>query len=219
MVAVAGRVAAGHAGALRIGHVGGALYGAVPPVVRRLRELAPDVDVALEEHKTTRQLELLRDGRLDAGFIHLPAEPLPGFHVTVLDREPLDICLPAGHRLAGEATVRLRELADDRFVLFARPLEPDTYDRITAACHAEGFEPKVVQEAANLQGLISLVAAELGVGFSVRSVAVGLHRDGVVFRPIVPAAVELTNAAVWRAGHDNPALACLHSALEAVGHY
>jgi DNA-binding transcriptional LysR family regulator len=216
MVAVAGRVAAGQAGGLRIGHVGGALYGAVPPVVRRLHELAPDVDVALEEHKTTRQLDLLRDGRLDAGFIHLPDEPPPGFHVTVLDREPLDICVPAGHRLAGEATVRLGDLADDAFVLFGRALEPDTYDRITTACRAEGFQPKVVQEAANLQGLISLVAAGLGVGFSVRSVAVGLHRDGVVFRPILPAVVELTNAVVWRVGHDNPALGCLQSALDAV---
>ncbi len=216
MVAVAGRVAAGHDGALRIGHVGGALYGAVPPVVRRLHELAPAIDVALEEHKTARQLELLRDGRLDAGFIHVPAEPLDGFHVCVLGREPLDICLPADHALAGAEGVRLGDLSGDRFVLFARSLEPDTYDCIVAACRAEGFEPRVAQEAANLQGLISLVAAGLGVGFSVRSVAVGMHRDGVVFRPVVPVAVELTNAVVWPVGHDNPALAHLQSALGGV---
>jgi DNA-binding transcriptional LysR family regulator len=216
MVATAGRVAAGRAGTLRIGHVGGALYGGVPSVVRRLHELAPEVDVVLEEHKTARQLELIREGRLDAGFIHLPSEPLDGFDVTVIDREPLDICLPAGHRLAGAEGVRLGDLAGDPFVLFARPLEPDTYDGIMAACRTEGFEPCVVQEATHLQGLISLVAAGLGVGFSVRSVAVGLHRAGVVFRPIVPVAVELTNAVVWRVGYHNPALTCLQSALDPV---
>jgi DNA-binding transcriptional LysR family regulator len=214
MVAVAGRVAAGHMGSLRIGHVGGALYGAVPVAVRRLRELASDIDVSLEEHKTARQLELVRDGRLDAGFIHLPDEPLDGFDVTVLGREPLDVCLPASHRLVGAPAVRLGDLAGDDFVMFARPLEPDTHDRITAACQAEGFRPRVVQEAANLQGLISLVAAGLGVGFTVRSVATGLHRDGVVFKPVVPVAVELTNAVVWRSPPDNPALRCLQSALD-----
>jgi hypothetical protein len=44
-------------------------------------------------------------------------------------------------------------------------------------------------------------------------VATGLHRDGVVFKPVVPVAVELTNAAVWRSPPDNPALCCLASAL------
>lgn len=214
MVAVAGRVAAGHAGVLRLGHVGGALYGAVPAVVRRLRQLAPDVDVTLEEHKTARQLDLIEHGRLDAGFIHLPAERPRGVQVAVLDREPLDVCLPAGHRLATAATVRLADLAGEDFVMFARPLEPDTHDRITAACRDAGFEPRVVQEAANLQGLISLVAAALGVGFTVRSVAIGLQRDGVVFRPVEPPAVELTNAVVWRTRPDNPALGCLESALD-----
>jgi DNA-binding transcriptional LysR family regulator len=214
MVAAAGRVAAGHAGSLRIGHVGEARYGAVPTVVRRLRDLAPDIAVALEEHDTARQLELIGDGRLDAGFIHLPAEPVDGIHVTVLDREPLDVCLPAAHRLADASAVRLADLADDPFVMFARPLEPDTHDRITAACRGEGFRPHVVHEAANLQGLISLVAAGLGVGFTVRSVAVGLHRHGVVVRPVVPVAVELTNAVVWRARPDNPALRALAAALD-----
>ena len=216
MVAVAGRVAAGNAGVLRLGHVGGALYGAIPPVVHHLRQLAPGVDVMLEEHKTARQLNLIGLGRLDAGFVHLPDDGVNGFRVTVLDREPLDVCLPAGHRLAGSSTIRLRDLADDDFVLFARPLEPDTHDRITAACRRAGFEPRVVHEAATLQGLIGLVAAALGVGFTVRSVATGLEHDGVVFRPTEPPAVELTNAVVWSARPSNPALGCLESALDTV---
>jgi len=216
MVAAAGRVAAGHAGVLRIGHGGDALYGPVPPVVHQLRELAPDVDVTLEEHKTARQLDLIGLGRLDAGFVHLPDDGVNGFHVTVLDREPLDVCLPAGHRLAGSSAVRLPELSDDNFVMFARPLEPDTHDRITAACRTAGFEARVVHEAATLHGLISLVAAALGVGFTVRSVATGLQHDGVVFRPVEPPAIELTNAVVWRARPSNPALACLESALDTV---
>jgi DNA-binding transcriptional LysR family regulator len=212
-VTTARRVADGRAGALRLGYVGAAMYGALPPVVRRLHHAAPDVEVIMAEHKTATQLELLERGGLDAGFIHLPAMPLPGFVVTELDREKLVVALAAGHPLTARRRVPMSALAGEPFVLFDRALEPDTHDRIMQACAMHGFRPRVVQEAANLQGLIGLVAAGLGVAFVAQSAARAMRREGVAFRPVIPAILELTNAVVWRADHVNPAIARLASAL------
>jgi DNA-binding transcriptional LysR family regulator len=216
MVAAARRVAAGRAGSLRIGYVGSAAYGAVPIVARRLQLDAPELDVSLMEYKTAPQLELLQRGVLDAGFIHLPAQPLDGFHVIPLGRERLVVALAEGHRLATSRRVPLAALVREPFVLFPRELEPDTHERVLRVCAAHGFEPRVVQEASTLQAVIALVAAGIGVAFIATSVAEGMQREGVVFRPLSPPVLELTNAVTWRQDHDNPAIANLEKALEAL---
>ncbi len=215
MIGTASRVARGRAGSLRIGYVGSAPYGALPSIMRRLHDYAPDLDVSLIEYKTAQQLELLQQGRLDAGFIHVPAQPLSGFQVVELGPEKLDVALIAGHRLARDRRVRLLSLADEPFVMFPPALEPDTHERIMRACAAHGFAPRVTQEASTLQAVIGLVAAGLGAAFVSASVARRIHRDAVAFRPLSPPVLELTNGIAWREDHDNPALAGLRSALEA----
>jgi DNA-binding transcriptional LysR family regulator len=214
MIAAASRVASGRAGSLRIGYVGAAPYGALPGIIRRLHEKAPDVEVSLVEHKTVQQLELLEQGRLDAGFIHVPAEPLAGLHIIELGREKLFVALVAGHRLAAPRRVRLAALADEPFVMFPRALEPDTHERIIRACAKHGFVPRVTQEASTLQAVIGLVAAGLGAAFVSASVAQGMHRDAVVFRPLSPPVLELTNGIAWRDDHDNPAIGSLQSVVD-----
>jgi hypothetical protein len=43
-----------------------------------------------------------------------------------------------------------------------------------------------------------------------------MQREGVVFRPLSPPVLELANAVTWRQDHDNPAIANLEKALEAL---
>jgi DNA-binding transcriptional LysR family regulator len=214
MVAAAARVAEGRGGMVRVGYVTSALYGPIPIVMRWLREHEPDIDLALEECKTGRQLELLEQGRIDAGFVHLPDHGAPNFRTRELGREPQVLALPAGHALAATETVAFAELAGEPIVLFPRELDPDTYDRIVHACATHGFTPNVVQEAPNLQALIGLVASGLGVAFVAASTAAALQPAGVEFRPLAPAILELTNAFVWRDDADSRALDALVKAVE-----
>src|SRR5262245_33242637 len=214
MVDAAERVAEGRGGVVRVGYVTSALYGPIPIVVGWLREHEPDIDLALEECKTGRQLELLEQGRLDAGFVHLPDRGAPHLRTRELGREPQVLALPAGHALAASEAVAFAELAGEPIVLFPRELDPDTYDRIVHACATQGFTPNVVQEAPNLQALIGLVASGLGVAFVAASTAAALQPAGVVFRPLAPAILELTNAFVWRDDGDNRALEALVKAVD-----
>jgi DNA-binding transcriptional LysR family regulator len=100
--------------------------------------------------------------------------------------------------------------------LIEAQLEPDTHDRIIRACAKRGFTPRVTQEVSSLTAVIGLVAAGLGVAFVSASVADGMGRRGVVFRPLFPPALELTNGIAWLASHDNPAIANLELALREV---
>jgi DNA-binding transcriptional LysR family regulator len=215
MVTSARRVSAGLAGSLRIGYVGSALYGALPPVLSWLADRAPELDVTLVEHKTPAQLDMLEARRLDAGFVHLPNQPLSGFHVVDLGVEPRVLALPARHALAARKRVPLVALADEPIVLFPREAEPDAFDGIAKACADAGFSPRVAQEAVSVQTMIGLVAAGLGVAFVAASIASGMRRTGVVFRPLTPAVLQMTNAVIWPTEHDNPAITELASAVEA----
>jgi DNA-binding transcriptional LysR family regulator len=66
----AARVALGRSGTLRVGFTENASWGGVvPESFRRFRELQPDAELQLHPSASLEQLEAIRSGRLDAGFV------------------------------------------------------------------------------------------------------------------------------------------------------
>src|SRR3954453_10103995 len=63
------RVARGEAGALSVGFVGSAMYGALPDVVREFRASRPGVELRLRELPTGAALEALAAGGIDVGGV------------------------------------------------------------------------------------------------------------------------------------------------------
>ncbi len=168
---------------LRIGFVSAALYRLLPEVLRRFRERFPDVEIRLEEQSTEAQLDGLRDGSLDIGFVHPPLRNVDDLTVATVSRDPLIAAVPATHALAGAATIELSALADSDFVLFPARQGPVLQGRIIQACRRAGFLPRIVQEAQRMHTILSLVAAGLGVSL-VPDGARSLRLDGVSFVPI-----------------------------------
>src|SRR5216684_7508090 len=66
----AARVARGQSGTLRVGFSENASWrGVVPESFRRFREIQPDAELQLQPLPSMEQLEAIRSGRLDAGFV------------------------------------------------------------------------------------------------------------------------------------------------------
>ncbi|MHC0432964.1 LysR substrate-binding domain-containing protein [Streptomyces sp. O3] len=208
-----GRVARGELATVRVGFVGTALYSLLPTVLRAARGRYPALQVRVAEHKSADQVRLLQLGQLDLGLVHLPVDPGSGLETTPVLEEPVGVALPCGHRLAGEDTIALPDLAEDGFVLFPRELEPQTYDRYTDACVTAGFAPRVAHEATGLQTILAMVAAEMGVAFVARSVARSLTRSGVVFRPLAGTAPSLVTGPARLTGSDHPGAALLREMI------
>lgn len=206
MVTASTRTASGRTGAVRIGHVGSALFEIVPAVVRAMRTDAPDVHLTLIEQRTDEQLAAIRHGRLDGGFIRAPRRPPDDMVMTPLRREPIGMAVPADHPLATEAEIDLAMLADEPFVLLPRHVEPDSFDQLTAACSAAGFSPQPAQTGVTTLNLLGLVASGFGVAFIAHSVMENSQRDGVAFVALRPPAPELTMALIRPATVVNPAV-------------
>lgn len=182
-IAAVRRVGRGELGTITIAFTGSAiLTNALPEAIRTYRRHYPDVDLRLRELRTMLQIEALRDGSIDLGFLRDPG-PFDGLVIEELFREPYVAVLPSRHPLAKLRVVPVKKLRGEPFVFHARSAGPLAFDRTMAVCEQAGFRPEIVQEAPQWPTVIRLV--ESGLGFSIAPACVSkLETMGVVFRPI-----------------------------------
>jgi DNA-binding transcriptional LysR family regulator len=172
----------GERGRISIGYPSSLAYSGLPELLRAFRARYPEVDVSLAELPPQAQIDALKAGRLDVGFVRAPLEE-PGLASLLVRREPLVVALPADHPAASRMRVPLSLLADEPFVTFPRSRGAAFFDHLMRLCHDAGFTPRIAQEAQQLD-LVSLVAAGFGVAIVPSSVR-HLRRAGVAYRSIV----------------------------------
>lgn len=161
---LARQVASGHVGRLRVGFTESASFSPVfTKTFAAFRAKWPGVELELEEAHTETQVERLRQGRLDAGFIRPPIPAGSPIQFEALASDAIMAAVPLGHRLARKKSIPLQELASESFVGYARRQGTGLSDAVIAACRDAGFEPRIVQQAPQLSSTINLVAASVGI--------------------------------------------------------
>jgi DNA-binding transcriptional LysR family regulator len=197
----------GELGQISIGFVGSATYNILPVMLQQFRDRYPHVQIELHELTTDRQLIWLREGRIDIGLIRPPIIDRD-LNIQVIFQESLVVALPINHHLARLDKIELRLLATEPFILFPRQLAPGLYDPIISICQAAGFSPQVVQECIQMQTIVSLVSANMGVSILPESIQEA-QRQGVVYRSITASlGIEklATISIVWRMNDDSPTI-------------
>jgi len=190
--------ALGHAGRLRLAFVSSIAYAALPLWLRAFREAYPEVQLQLREATLDIQLVAFAANDIDAGFVlHAPGAVPPGFAALTVLSEAMWLALPEGHAAAARTTVREREIADTPLLIFPRAVTPSLYDAILAGQRARGLTPHVAQEAIQMQTLVSLVSAGIGIAWVPESVT-RLQRPGVVYRRLAGAPVMAETSLIWR---------------------
>lgn len=202
------RAAAGSIGRLSIGLLSMADYSILPPLVRSVHRKHPGVTLKLLELTGDRQQTLLLSGELDLGLSALPM-PAPELMARPVFREPLIAAVPTSHALAKSAR---RILASEGFILFPRELAPGLYDLIIAACQRTGFTPRLAQEAIQMQTILGLVAAGLGVAVVPHCMS-KLQRSDVDYLALDSTDFVVETSALWQAGNEAAALAALLAEL------
>ncbi len=202
----------GEAGRLRLAFVSTVGFGGLPQWVRAFRAASPGVRLELTEATSDVQLQWLREGRIDAGIVlHAHDEPPPpGTERQTVGQEPLLLALPQRHPLAGARTLHFEQVCDEPLVLFPRAILPAIHDGLHARYAVAGRTPKVAQEAIQMQTIVNLVSAELGVAWVLQSVS-HFQRVGVVYRTLkasrgAPAMPVAETSVIWDSGRDSPVL-------------
>ncbi|TNM37305.1 LysR family transcriptional regulator [Nocardioides albidus] len=158
---------------------GQALFG---PLLRELGTDGPDLrltdeDVAQRDFPAlTAQYDLVLAHRME----HSPPWPTDDLHVVTLAREPLDVALPAGHRLASRSRLRPRDVVGERWVTSRVGYSPD--DVLTAVSALTRRSAEVVHRVNDYGAVAALVAAGSGIGLLPRYTS--SHPYDVVLRPL-----------------------------------
>ncbi len=176
------RASLGHTGRIAVAYPSSLAYSGLPNLLRCYRSRFPDIEVQLRELPPQEQLEWLREGRLDVGFLRAPFDD-PAIDSELFLREALMIALPSDHPLATRRSVALEQLAHEPFVLCPRTHAPGYLDLLMRLCLDAGFHPHVTQEAP-LRDILSMVAAGFGVSIVPASLR-NSHRAGLALLPIV----------------------------------
>lgn len=174
--------AAGETGHLRIAFVSTIGFTHLPRWVRAFRERHPGVQLELIEATADVQLDAFARGAIDGGFmLHAPGGAPAHLEHLAVDREALLLALPERHPLATARRLELVELMQAPLVIFPRHIAPSLHDAIFATYQQAAQTPQVAQEAVQMQTIVNLVSAGLGVAWVPASVR-QFQRSGVVYR-------------------------------------
>jgi len=204
----AARVANGQSGTLRVGFAESASWhGVVPESFRQFRQRQPNAELQLTPLNSLDQVEAIRSGRLDAGFVFNMPKSNQEFNQVKVAEHNVVLAAPKGHPLFKIKKLRLRDIGDTPFVLFPRRESPVYYDRLMHECFRHGLKsPRIVQEAVNEATILSLVSHGLGVAF-VSDAIRWRCPEGVVILSAVDLDVPFPLSLVWRKNNISPLLA------------
>lgn len=192
--------AAGLSGRLRLAFVSSVAYGPLPPWLRSFRAAHPEVALELREATLDVQLEAFARDEIDAGFVlHAEGAVPPGLESWRALREPLVVALPENHPLAARRSLPFDAVAAEPLVIFPRVIAPSLFDAVVGHYRSRGATPRIAQQAIQMQTIVNLVSAGIGVAW-VPAALMQLQRPGVVYRPLAGAAPGCETSLVWRDG-------------------
>ncbi|MBY8821844.1 LysR family transcriptional regulator [Sphingomonas colocasiae] len=217
--AAAQRLRDGVAGRLTLSFVSSADYSILPTLVRRYSAAFPHVEMTLAEETSDLQIAALVEGRIDAGLLIPPEAALPAsLDYRPLLREPLVAAVPEAWVTDGRIAVRTEREGEPRLagegwldlplLIFPRHVSPTFHDLILETWRAKGRQPLIRQRAIQMQTIISLVSAEMGVALVPSSLR-NLARTGVRYLPLPAAAPMLETGLAWRRADGTPTVRAL----------
>ena len=206
---LARQLARGEIGTLKLGFVTTANYNLLPDLISHYGATFPKVKIGLREMTSDLQIEALLQDDVSAGII-IPVHAT--LHVSLaylpLLREPLVAVIPEewarSSRIdCSSGKARLMDLAGEPLVIFPRRSAPAFHDIITSHFAVNGAEPKAGQEAIEMQTIVSLVSAGMGIALVPRSLQ-NLVRAGVRYMPLDGEPPVIETGLVWRRDDPSP---------------
>ncbi|PKR49687.1 LysR family transcriptional regulator [Thalassospira marina] len=164
------------------------------PVFAIYRKRFPGIDIRLVEQGSTRLEEMLESGDIELGASLLPTAQ--GFVAQPVRCEPLVALLPAGHDAAHKSRISFDDLADTPLILFEKGFALNRV--LINAARRKNIDPVIAARSSQIDFIMELVAANLGVSFLPRMIAQQRPHTGLKYIELDEPDTQWDMAMIWR---------------------
>lgn len=144
-------------GLIRIGTFSSTATHWLPNIIREFQKDYPNIDYELLLGDYQELEAWIREGRVDCGFLRLPAHP--DLETIFLEQDPLLVVLPENHPLAGCERFPVTALCNDPFMLLEKGVKAD----ISSIFEQCGLTPNVHFTTWDDYAIMSMVESGLGI--------------------------------------------------------
>ncbi len=206
------RLGRGEVGEMTLAFVSSAGYGEMPELLHAFRRTHPNIRTRLREAPNTAQIDALLRKEIDAGIVfRMENEVFPDpLDYRTLHRENVIAVIPEEwlkskrYRLKRKI-LEFASVSHEPLIIFPRKNAPVFHDSIINYYAAQGLFPNFGQEATQMQTIISLVSAGIGMALVPESLR-ELHRGGVAYCELSPSPPTIEYGLLWRKDQISPAL-------------
>lgn len=172
-------------GRLRLGAIPTIAPFLLPGPLARLKHEHPGIEITLHEHPTAGLLAALQARELDL-VIASTVPPSDALAAQLLFPEPLLLALPAGHPLENVRVIDLPGLQNERFIVLSD--EHCLSTAVRSFCRQNDLTPNVVCQGAQVQTVLAMVSAGLGISLVPDMACRQPLPPGLTVRPLGPTA-------------------------------
>ncbi|MGG0651081.1 LysR substrate-binding domain-containing protein [Bacillus mycoides] len=165
-------------------------------ILKTFRERFPKIQLILREMTTDQKIKALYEKQIHIGFIRSKQnnEILVS---EVCSEECLKLVLHEEHPLVSLHNISIKSLVDEPFILFPRHFGTNFYDLIISYFWEHGVSLNIVQEAIQMQTIVNLVAAGMGISVVPSSVE-SYKKSGVMYKDIQENTPKINLYVGWR---------------------
>ena len=127
-----------------------------------------------------------------------------GHTILVEGNEYILHLIPSGV-VRGKNAIALKSLRELPLIIFPRRISPAFHDTILSCFRDAGVTPHIGQEAIQMQTIVGLVSAGMGMALVPQSVS-NLQRPGVDYRPLTGKVPLIETGLAWRRDSASPVL-------------
>ncbi|MFM8321903.1 MAG: LysR family transcriptional regulator [Chloroflexota bacterium] len=142
----------------------------------------PEVRLALDEREAVEVLPLLTSQQYDLAFLRDNYLDKTRYACIEVASDRFAAVLSTQHRLAGQSSLALADLANENFIMFDKGTV--VHELAVDACRAAGFEPRIFYASLRVESILGLVASNSGVALMMQRLVEYHKNPGVEIVPL-----------------------------------
>jgi len=182
-------------GTLRIGAIPTIAPYYLPRLLRKSHDQYPKLNFEITEDTTMRLLDALRKGHVDLAVLSRPLDDESEWIFRDVFEDEILATLPISHPLSDRSSLDMSELGTEPMVLMqeAHCLSQQTIKY----CERRGLTPKVAIESSQLDTVIGMVEAEMGISFTPEMAIPHFQNRDVRFLNVEPFPITRPISLIW----------------------